>query len=353
MEHKIRTKLLWIAGMLGVAFVLVLLSCRLEDKRTQMSLDEGQTQYSFAMGTSVSVTLYGYPESDYKKIEQEIQKLDEAVLSWRTEGSELYTLNHSYMAGEPYSLSDQLYTALRQAYNVCRDSEGALDITIRPLASLWNIEAATESEFCVPEAAQITQTLSKVGFETLEFGETQAITIRDTGRVLDLGAVGKGFALDVVHGKLQELNISGATISVGGSILVYGEKKDGSDFRVAIRNPQGSAEDRIGYLEFAPNSNVCISTSGDYEKYIELNGIRYHHILSRATGYPAESELSSITVVCQNGLYSDALSTACYVLGYEKSLDLLKRYHAEAVFIDKENQVTITEGLQDIFHETK
>ena len=131
---------------------------------------------------------------------------------------------------------------------------------------------------------------------------------------------------------------------------MYGAKKDGSSFRVGIRDPQGDAEDMTGYLEFASNSNTCVSSSGDYEKFIEKDGTRYHHILNRTTGYPAESGLASVTVVCQNGLYSDALSTACYVLGYEKSLPLLQKYKAEAVFIDKENQVTVTDGLKEQYH---
>ena len=243
-----------------------------------------------------------------------------------------------------------MYLALTQAYNICRDSQGALDITIRPLANLWNIESATEEDFRVPTDTEIKTVLEKTGYEAVTIGESQTVTIDKSDMVLDLGAVGKGFALDIAEQILKEDAVSGGTISVGGSVLVYGAKKDGSSFRVGIRDPQGDAEDMIGYLEFASNSNTCVSTSGDYEKFIEKDGTRYHHILNRTTGYPAESGLASVTVVCKNGLYSDALSTACYVLGYEKSLPLLQKYKAEAVFIDKENQVTVTDGLKEQYH---
>lgn len=353
MQQGIGRKIAVAIGMFAVAGLLIVLY-RWMNVREGISkgdsLADGQTTYSFAMGTSVSVSLYGAQDTEYAKLEQVIKELDEQEISWRQEGSALYKLNHTYMAGKATEVSDTLYLALTQANNICRDSGGALDITIRPLANLWNIESATEEDFRVPTDTEIAEILAKTGYEAVTIDASKNVTIDRPDMVLDLGAVGKGFALDIAEQILKEDSVSGGTISVGGSVLVYGAKQDGSAFRVGIRDPQGDAEDRIGYLEFASDSNTCVSTSGDYEKYIEKDGTRYHHILDRKTGYPAESGLSSVTVVCQNGLYSDALSTACYVLGYEKSLPLLQKYKAEAVFIDKENQVTVTDGLREQYH---
>lgn len=353
MQQGIGRKIAVAIGMLAVAGLLIVLY-RWMNVREGISkgdsFADGQTTYSFAMGTSVSVSLYGAQDTEYAKLEQAIKELDEQEISWRQEGSALYKLNHTYTAGKATEVSDTLYLALTQANNICRDSGGALDITIRPLANLWNIESATEEDFRVPTDTEIAETLTKTGYEAVTIDASKNVTIDRPDMVLDLGAVGKGFALDIAEQILKEDSVSGGTISVGGSVLVYGAKQDGSVFRVGIRDPQGDAEDMIGYLEFASDSNICVSTSGDYEKYIEKDGTRYHHILDRKTGYPAESGLSSVTVVCQNGLYSDALSTACYVLGYEKSLPLLQKYKAEAVFIDKENQVTVTDGLREQYH---
>ena len=130
-----------------------------------------------------------------------------------------------------------MYLALTQAYNICRDSQGALDITIRPLANLWNIESATEKDFRVPTDTEIKTVLEKTGYEAVTIGESQTVTIDKSDMVLDLGAVGKGFALDIAEQILKEDAVSGGTISVGGSVLVYGAKKDGSSFRVGIRDP--------------------------------------------------------------------------------------------------------------------
>ena len=165
---------------------------------------------------------------------------------------------------------------------------------------------------------------------------------------LDLGAVGKGIACDVAQNYLkQQKEVSGAVIAVGGSILLYGSKADGSNWNVAVQNPRGKDGEAMGVLSLSGTTNV--STSGDYEKYFMQNGKRYHHILDPSTGYPAESSLISVTVVSDNGLLSDGLSTACFVLGKEKGQKLLETYGAEGIFIDQNKKVTVTKGLKDKF----
>lgn len=165
---------------------------------------------------------------------------------------------------------------------------------------------------------------------------------------LDLGAVGKGIACDVAQNYLkQQKEVSGAVIAVGGSILLYGSKADGTNWNVAVQNPRGKDGEAMGVLSLSGTTNV--STSGDYEKYFMQNGKRYHHILDPSTGYPAESSLISVTVVSDNGLFSDGLSTACFVLGKEKGQKLLETYGAEGIFIDQNKKVTVTKGLKDKF----
>lgn len=165
---------------------------------------------------------------------------------------------------------------------------------------------------------------------------------------LDLGAVGKGIACDVAQNYLkQQKEVSGAVIAVGGSILLYGSKADGSNWKVAVQNPRGQDGEAMGVLSLSGTTNV--STSGDYEKYFMQDGKRYHHILDPSTGYPADSGLISVTVVSDNGLLSDGLSTACFVLGKEKGQKLLESYGAEGIFIDQNKKVTVTKGLKDKF----
>ena len=162
--------------------------------------------------------------------------------------------------------------------------------------------------------------------------------------VLDLGSVGKGIACDEVRGVLENSKIKRAVVSVGGSILLYGE---GEKFTVGIRDPFSESSTESFAVLTLPAT--CVSTSGSYERYFDRDGVRYHHILDPKTGYPAESGLVSVTVVCSDGFMSDALSTACFVLGYEKSLPLLEKYGAQAVFVFNDRSVRVTGSLADSF----
>ena len=164
------------------------------------------------------------------------------------------------------------------------------------------------------------------------------------GTVLDLGSVGKGIACDEVRGVLENSKIKRAVVSVGGSILLYGE---GEKFTIGIRDPFSESSTESFAVLTLPAT--CVSTSGSYERYFDRDGVRYHHILDPKTGYPAESGLVSVTVVCSDGFMSDALSTACFVLGYEKSLPLLEKYGAQAVFVFNDRSVRVTGSLADSF----
>lgn len=318
--------------------------------------------YDFSMGTSVQVTVYGNTDKNFKPedIVNEIQKLDEEVISWRSDKSELYKLNHEYVVDEPYYISNELMKPLMDSAVLSQDSFGALDLTIRPLAMLWNIEEATEDNFVVPDDSEIKETLKNVGYNDVDvvmYEHDNYVVFDKDNMMLDLGSTGKGYALDVAYNILKEHNIKGAMVSVGGSILIYGEKAGGGTendtWKVGIRDPKGGQEDMLGYLEFPCKKGFSkyISTSGSYEKYIDKDNVRYHHIFDSSTGYPSASGLAGVTVVCDNGLNSDGLSTACFVLGYEKSLDLLRHYNAEAIFIDEDNNVRVTEGLEGIYKE--
>ena len=323
-----------------------------------------QTVYDFAMGTSVQVNIYGNKDKSFKpeNVVDEIKELDEKLISWRSKDSELYKLNHEYKVGEPYYISQELMKPLMDSDILSHDSFGALDLTIRPIAKLWNIEEATAENFTVPTDKQIKEALKYVDYDAIDvvmYEDDNYIVFDKEGMMLDLGSTGKGYALDVAYENLVEHNISGAMVSVGGSILIYGEKTgsgtENETWKVGIRNPKGSQDDMLGYLEYPCEKGLkrFISTSGSYEKYIDKDGIRYHHIFDSSTGYPSSSGLAGVTVVCDNGLKSDGLSTACFVLGYEKSLDLLKYCNAEAIFIDEDNSVKVTEGLKDIYIDNK
>jgi thiamine biosynthesis lipoprotein len=155
--------------------------------------------------------------------------------------------------------------------------------------------------------------------------------------LLDFGAIGKGYACDLIYAYLSGTEAEGAIVSVGGSIVAFGDyNKKGDKWRIAITHPR----DADKYLGVISLDEGFVSTSGDYERYFEENGKRYHHILDATTGYPSESGLISVIVVAKSGIMSDALSTACLLVGEKKAIEILEGAGASAILVDENLNIT-------------
>lgn len=245
------------------------------------------------------------------------------------------------------SLSPSMREILERIWRISADSGGALDVTLGRLSRLWNMDGlvAEGERISIPSTDQIRSALEDSGYERARFaGEGM---ILPAGVQLDLGAVGKGIACDRVSAYLHsQPQITGAVVAVGGSVVTYGEKPDGSPWNVAIIHPREEGN-YLGVLSLTGEQYV--STSGDYERYVMVAGVRYHHILDPATGYPARSGLCSVTILCDGGLLADALSTACFVLGPERGMALAENYGAEALFVREDGELQMTEGMKEIF----
>ena len=317
------------------------------------------TAVDTAMGTVIQQNIYTVREGEYTdKIQNIILELEEGTLTWRLPTSELYGVNQSAGREESVELSRELSQILEQCFEISQDTEGAFDVTIGSVARIWDIDSwasgARIGEFQMPDSSELELALERCGFQRVELqlqedGKTAYISL-DEGVSLDLGAIGKGLALDRIREYLTaEASVTGAVVSVGGSILTYGEKPDGTPWRVGIMDPLNTSRN-LGVLTMT--GSWCVSTSGDYERYVESNGVRYHHILDPSTGYPVDNELTSVTVVTDQGMLSDALSTACFVLGRERGLILAQQYGVEALFVEKDGSIAMTPGMGELFHRT-
>ena len=287
-----------------------------------------------AMNTTVSLNVTGFnSEEAAEKIKLETVRLDEKLLSRTNTSAEIYAVNNGKT-----EVSDELAKILADLKQIEKDSGGAFCIGLGALSDLWGI--GTDSSR-VPTQAEIDAAITNAGNWSID-GNTVYLP---EGVRLDLGAVGKGIACDYAHGILTDLECSQAIVTVGGSVLIGATDPKiahKSTCTVAIRDPLGQANEYCAVLNISPN---CVSTSGNYERYFEdENGKRYHHIFNPATGYPADSGLLSVTVVTQYGYVSDALSTACFLLGIKKSIPLLEKYNAEAVFITEDKEIITTYG---------
>lgn len=350
---------------------------------TSTTSPQEYTKTDFVMSTVLSEKIYGTKDVT-QDIKKELDKLEKEQLSWREDSSVVSKINADAQKGIKTKLDSDMTSWVEDSLELAKRSNGAFDPTIGRLTRLWNIEGDNPK---VPSKQEIKNTLEDTGYtkihlekvesqntantkknvdkdikdNTAKNKETSEDTSQNTNTnesvssiyigdkcTLDLGAVGKGIACDVVQDYLKkQKEVSGAVIAIGGSILLYGSKADGSDWNVAVQNPRGQDGEAMGVLSLSGTTNV--STSGDYEKYFMQDGKRYHHILDPSTGYPADSGLISVTIVSDSGLLSDGLSTACFVLGKEKGEKLLEIYGAEGVFIDQNKKVTVTKGLKDKF----
>lgn len=285
-------------------------------------------QNGFSMGSVVTVKLYG--DDTFKKlsvIKGIIDNLDKDI-SKNKEDSSVSLINKSGSAESAKTAA--IFTECRKISSM---SGGRFDLTVGAVSSLWNFDGDAKK---IPDEKALKKALDTVDYEKVQInGNTVTVA---KGQQLDLGSVGKGAACDAVSEYIKNCGAKGGVVSVGGSIFVWGSRnRAGDKWRVAVRHPR----EENAYIGVINLSQGFVSTSGDYEKYFEKDGKRYHHILDATTGYPAESDLASVTVACDSGAVSDALSTACFILGEEKSKALLDEFSAAAVFVDKDLNVTL------------
>ena len=204
----------------------------------------------------------------------------------------------------------------------------------------------------VPSSDELAALLARTGRDKIALEKTADgyLVTLSGGAQLDLGGIAKGYAADLLRAQLEKEGVTSATLDLGGDVFVMGKKSDGSDWRIAVKDP-GDTE---SYLGIVSASDAFIVTSGVYERCFEENGVCYHHILDPKTGCPAESGLVSVTVLCKNGAWADALSTACFVLGTDKALALRDGLAAqgvafELVFVTDDGRVLYTGGLAAAF----
>lgn len=286
----------------------------------------------FSMKTYVTAKVTGY-EADLctAEIQKIVDNLDVNVLSRTAENSLVSSLNKN--GGGQLDIQTAAYVSL--LLDVCEKSGGAFDFTLGAVSDLWNFGSTP----AIPDSKALADALSHSGYQKLSLDGGQ-LTMQDKSTVLDFGASGKGIALDSVKAYLDTRDVKNAVVSVGGSTLLYGDK----DFTVGIRNPEGNAGSYIAKLHMGGG---CVSSSGSYEQFFEENGKRYHHILNPGTGYPVDNGLVGVTIVSDSGLLSDALSTACFVLGTEKGSALAAEYGCTAIFVTADKKIYV-EGNADI-----
>lgn len=333
---------------LGLAGCLLFGGCAEQREVAQQMLEnsEQENRYestSFAMDTVMTFTIiHEDGEELLVDAEQEIRRL-ENLFSVTLDNSEVKKINENAGKG-PVHVSEDTLALLKAGKELGAVTGNTFDIAISPIVKAWGF---TEEEHSVPAQETIDSLLPLTNLEDITINEADAtVSLEKESMAVDLGGIAKGYASDSVKALLEKKGVESAWFSLGGNVCAIGNKPDGSPWKIAVQNPL-DANDYVGLVEV---SDTCIVTSGGYQRYFEENGKRYHHIIDPATGWPAESGLVSVTIVCESGTKADALSTALYVMGLEDALDYWRTQDDfEAIFVTADGEVVATEGLEDKF----
>ena len=297
----------------------------------------------FALGTVCSIQVFTErPQSEVEPVLQACtHRLEELErhLSANAENSTLIDINNA-SGVSAVGVPADVYPLFKRAAFFAEKTGGAFNPVIGSVVKLWNIGFENARK---PEDRDIRAALFRTDYKDLELTGS-AIFLKKAGMKLDLGAIAKGFAADELSRIVKQAGIAHALIDIGGTISTVGKRSDGNLWKIGIRDPRVQQGQPIISVRV---ENLSISTSGSYERYFEQDGIRYHHILDPATGYPVRNNLTAVSVFSHSATDADALSTACFVLGYERAVTLLSELSGtEALFIFDDNTVRMTDGLK-------
>lgn len=302
----------------------------------------GQTAgEDYLLHTTCTITVYEKGQEDVIDGAFVLARDLENQLSRTVDTSDLSAIS----SGSATIVQESTLECLDMALDLCQQSEGALDITMGGVSDLWDFGSGAP---ILPDSALIAQESSHVSYENVVIdGENSTVTLLESGAVLDLGAVAKGYIVDAVTDYLVAEGVTSALVNFGGTMSAIGDKY-GQDFSIGLQQPF-YPDDDIGDSQLAglvPLADQTMVTAGTYQQCFIQDNQLYHHILDPKTGYPADTDLASVTIFAENATIGDGLSTACIVLGYEKAVAFLQTFDdVEAIFILKNGEIVTTPGV--------
>lgn len=326
-------------NLVFTAIAAISIFCGCADK-TNNDKNIAVTRDVFAMDTYMELKAYGKNAGPaLEKAEKRIHEL-ENELSATSDQSDICKINHS--CGKETAVSDDTAVLIDKALEIGESTNGALDITIFPVLKEWGF---TTQKYHIPEEYKLESLLENVDFRQIKLND-KTVSIPENAEI-DLGALAKGYTGDEVMEIFKSHDVDSAIVSLGGNVQTLGSKPDGSDWKVAVRDP------------FSPEKDMCVVeisdkaviTSGNYERFFTGDdGERYWHIIDPADGYPAENGFVSVTVIGENGLNCDCLSTALFVAGLSGYKEIIKGYKGyDFIFVTDDERILYTGGIKDKF----
>ena len=338
-----RKGLIWIC-ILALSSLLAGCGQSAQSKEPEITNNPSK-QTAFLMGTIVTVKVYDEGKEEVlEPVFERIESLANEITQEDEAGSEIVNVNR-HAGIKPVKVSEDIYKLIEVGKNHSNQAEGSFDISVGPLTYLWHIGFPDAR---VPEQSEIDEVLPLIDYEKIELNqEEQTVFLTEKGMQLDLGAIAKGFITDEVKEILDEHHVQSAIIDLGGNIYVMGKNAAGKAWTVGIQDPFSARGETVGKV---PESNKSIVTSGVYERYLEAEGKKYHHLLNPNDGYPFKNDIAGVSIISDKSIDGDALSTAVFSKGIIEGRKYIEDIEgAEAIFVSHDKKVYTTSGLSKEF----
>jgi len=273
-----------------------------------------------------------------EKAIEEIQRIEKLISSWKSD-SETSMINAN--AGiQPVRVSEELFNLIERAKKVSDLTDGAFDISFASIDRIWTFDGR---EMISPDSATVQASVSKINYKNILLGRTNlTVFLTERGMKIGFGALGKGYAANRAMRIMKEYGVANGLVNAGGDLTAWGNNEQGEPWQIGIADPSKQKE-YIGWLNV---SNMSVVTSGNYEKFVILDGKKLGHIIDPKTGYPVQG-IRSVTIVSPDAELSDALATSVFVLGTAEGLDLVNHLkNVECLIIDDEDKLWTSDKLQ-------
>lgn len=326
LKHKLRTVLLLGSGILSAFFLSACSPKSAEYSKTGTYFD-----------TVIQITLYDKEKVSCMDDCFEMADHYEKLLSRTIKTSDVSKINEA--GGHYVTVDEDTLELIRKGLYYCKLSKGKFDITVGALSDLWDI---TNNPGIVPDKKDIQAAQKTINYQNVKIRGNQ-VALKKKDACLDLGGIAKGYIADKMKAYLKSQGVTSAMINLGGNVLTIGNKPDGSTYTVGIQKPFDEMNRALGALSI---SDQTVVSSGIYERYFKVDDKIYHHLLDTSTGYPIENNLLGVTIICNDSVDGDGLSTTCFALGLDQGMKLIESLsNTEAIFITNDYKLHLSSGI--------
>ena len=293
------------------------------------------------MGTRFEITLVSTQEAAKKYLnaaQGEIERIERLISSWDANSQ---TAEINRQAGiKPVKVAKELYDLIARSIEISKITQGAFDISYAALDPVWFFDGRMKA---VPSESERLKSVQNIGFKDLVLNtKEQTVYLPKKGMKIGFGAIGKGYAADATKKLMKSLGVSSGIINASGDLTSWGKKPDGTDWQVGISNPENPAK----VFSWFPVRDAAVATSGNYEKYVTLEGKQYSHIMDPRTGMPV-SGIKSVTVFAPKAELADAFATAVFIMGIDTGIDTISQLPGmSCIIVDAENNIHHSPNIQ-------